>query len=62
MFAQYIPWVACLPFQIIFCITVLFYYLGWGMASGILIFIITFFINGILGKKSSSYQKEYMKR
>ncbi len=32
------------------------------MAAGIAVFIMSFFVNGIIAKKSSSYQKEYMKR
>lgn len=52
--SSYLPTVTQLPFLLIFCMIILFYYLGWSFMSGMVIFAITFYINLVLGRKSAN--------
>lgn len=53
--------VANMPFQLIVAIGLLFYFLGWSFFSGMVVFVLSFYINGFLARKSATYQKPYMK-
>jgi hypothetical protein len=57
--AQMAP-VANIPFLLIVAIGLLFYFLGYSFFSGLAVFIISFYINGALARKSATYQRPYM--
>ena len=54
--------VANMPFILIVAIGLLFYLLGWTFISGIVVFLVSFYVNAYLTKKSSSYQRPYMSK
>ena len=55
------PIVMRIPLLLVFCFSILFYYLGWSMISGVVVFTIAFITNTILGKVGAKLQKKSMK-
>jgi energy-coupling factor transporter transmembrane protein EcfT len=49
----YLSQVTTLPFMLLFCTIILFYYLGWSFMSAIVIFALTFFVNFYYGKRGA---------
>ena len=55
------PIVMRIPLLLVFCFSILFYYLGWSMISGVVVFTLAFITNTILGKVGARLQKKSMK-
>lgn len=57
----YLSQVTTLPFLLLFCTFILFYYLSWSFFSAIAIFAVTFVVNFFTAKRASRLQKAFMK-
>ena len=57
---QYLGIVANMPLLLVTAMGLLFYFLGWTFITGIVVFIISFYINAKLAKVSGNYQKPLM--
>ena len=58
----YLSAVMVLPFMLVFCTIILFYYLHWSFMSAMVLFAFTFVLNFYMGRRMARTQKEYMKR
>ena len=56
------PYVMNLPFLIISCLTVLYYFLDYTLIAGIVVFMISFVVNIVIAKVSANYYDVYMKK
>ena len=57
----YLSQVTTLPFLLLFCTILLFYYLHWSFFSGIAVFAVTFVVNYFTSRRASRLQKAFMK-
>ena len=55
------PIIMRIPLLLIFCFVILFYYLGYAMLSGIVVFALAFIFNTLIGKYGAKLQKKSMK-
>ena len=44
------PIIMRIPFLLVFCFLILFYYLGWAMVSGVIVFALSFVTNTLLSR------------
>ena len=59
--ASQAPIIMRIPFLLVFCFLILFYYLKWAMISGIVVFALSFVTNTCLARYRARLQKESMR-
>ena len=60
-FASQLAMVANMPFLLLAAIGLLFYFLGVSFISGIVVFVVSFYVNAYLARLSAKFQRPYMK-
>ena len=59
--ASQAPIIMRIPFLLVFCFLILFYYLKWAMISGVVVFALSFVTNTCLARYRARLQKESMR-